>query len=309
MDGIVLVTGAAGGQQGATGRQVAESLLGRGVPVRAFVRTLDERAERLRRLGADVVVGDLRDIADVEPVMAGVDRVFFTYPVTDGLLDATGAVAAAARAAGVRRLVNVSQLAPQPHSHSPRTRQHWVSEQVLDRAGVGAVHLRATVFYENMRALAALGATGELAIPLGAEDNPIPLVAASDVARVGAVLLAEPDRPAPPYYRLVGETPTVAGIVAQFGAALGVPLRYRDVDELQWREQALAQGWTQHAVEHLSRLWRVFSNAAYRSEPAVLQVTDAVERVTGEPALTLRQFLEANRDTMLGDSRQPVVAR
>src|SRR5256885_16737426 len=101
MTGLVLVTGAAGGQQGATGRQFAELLLGQGIAVRAFVRVLDERAERLRELGADVVSGDLRDIASVQAAMSDVDRVFFTYPVLDGLLDATSAVAAAAREAGV----------------------------------------------------------------------------------------------------------------------------------------------------------------------------------------------------------------
>src|SRR6266496_3666463 len=146
MNGLVLVTGAAGGQQGATGRQVAEMLLDQGVSVRAFVRVLDERAERLRELGAEVVAGDLRDIADVGPAMSDVDRVFFTYPVLDGLLDATAAVAAAAKDAGVRRLVEVSQLRPRPIANSPRTRQHWLSERIFDWAEVGAVHLRATVF-------------------------------------------------------------------------------------------------------------------------------------------------------------------
>src|SRR5262245_13110082 len=174
----VLVTGAAGGAQGATGRHVTELLLDSGVPVRAFVRTVDERAERLRGLGADVVAGDLREIADVGPAMAGVDRVFFTYPVRDGLLDATATVAAAAKAAGVKRLVEVSQLRPRADAHSPRTRQHWLSEQVFDWAGVGAVHLRATVFYENIRALVREGAAGELAVPLGDKDNRIPLVSA-----------------------------------------------------------------------------------------------------------------------------------
>jgi NAD(P)H-binding len=49
-----------GGMQGATGRRVAELLLARGIAVRAFVRTRDERAEQLRELGADLAVGDLR---------------------------------------------------------------------------------------------------------------------------------------------------------------------------------------------------------------------------------------------------------
>ncbi len=41
-------------------------LLDRGVPVRAFARTQDHRAQQLRQPSAEVVAGDLREIADVE---------------------------------------------------------------------------------------------------------------------------------------------------------------------------------------------------------------------------------------------------
>jgi uncharacterized protein YbjT (DUF2867 family) len=306
MTGTVLVTGAAGGSQGATGRKVAQLLLERGVRVRAFVRTHDERAEQLRELGAEVVAGDLRDVAQVQPALDGVDRIFFTYPVVDGLLDATATVASAARAHGVRRLVEVSQLAPTPGAHSPRTRQHWVSEQVFDWADVGAVHLRATVFFENIRALAAVGlASGEgvLAVPLGDERNSMPLVAATDVARVGAALLADPALPSASYHRLVGAVPTVGDIVAAFSQTLGVPFRYVNVDEQDWRDRALARGNSPHAVEHLSRLWQVFRRPEIRNEE-LYQVTDAVEQITGSRPETLEEFLRANRQALRSGAQQ-----
>jgi len=49
--GKTLVTSAAGGTQGKTGRHVAELLLKRNVPVRALVRQIDERSDRLKALG------------------------------------------------------------------------------------------------------------------------------------------------------------------------------------------------------------------------------------------------------------------
>jgi NAD(P)H dehydrogenase (quinone) len=58
-DGSILVTGAAG-QLGAVGRIVTELLLDRGLPVRAMVRREDERAA-----GAEMVIGDLLEPADV----------------------------------------------------------------------------------------------------------------------------------------------------------------------------------------------------------------------------------------------------
>jgi uncharacterized protein YbjT (DUF2867 family) len=44
---------------------VVEALRLRGLPVRALVRREDERADALRALGAEVVVGDLTRAEDV----------------------------------------------------------------------------------------------------------------------------------------------------------------------------------------------------------------------------------------------------
>jgi nucleoside-diphosphate-sugar epimerase len=63
----ILVTGAAG-RVGAVGRTVVEWLRQRALPVRALVRREDERAEALRALGAEVVVGDLtRVVVSLQP--------------------------------------------------------------------------------------------------------------------------------------------------------------------------------------------------------------------------------------------------
>ena len=110
----VLVTSAAGGRQGKTGRHVSEMLLKRGVPVRAFVRTLDDRAQQLRALGAEIFEGDFLDIRSVQRAAEGTSAIYFAYPVQDGLMDATTIMARAAREAGVKRLVNLVMLQSSP---------------------------------------------------------------------------------------------------------------------------------------------------------------------------------------------------
>ncbi len=113
-DEMVLVTSAAGGAQGQTGRHVTEKLLAKGVAVRAFVHRLDERSEHLRRLGAEVFVGDFLDIHSVRRAVQGVSSVYFAYPVQAGLLDATAIMAFASREAGIARLVNLVMLQSSP---------------------------------------------------------------------------------------------------------------------------------------------------------------------------------------------------
>src|ERR1700688_5109201 len=182
----VLVTSAAGGRQGKTGRHISEMLLARGIPVRAFVHKIDERSEHLRALGAEIFEGDFLDIRSVQRAAEGTSSIYFAYPVQDGLMDATAAMALAAREGGVSRLVNLVMLQSSPDAPTPRMRQNYLSEQVFDWAGIGAAHVRATVFYENLRALVRLSlpAHGAVRLPWGSESTVLPLVAGEDVARV-----------------------------------------------------------------------------------------------------------------------------
>jgi uncharacterized protein YbjT (DUF2867 family) len=295
-DGMVLVTGASGGQQGRTGRHVSEMLLARGIPVRAFVHRIDERSDRLRALGAEVVAGDLLDIRSVQRAAQGVISIYFAYPVQDGLLDATATMALAAREAGVTRLIDLEMLVSSPDAPTPRMRQNYLSEQVFEWAGVGAAHVRATVFYENLRALSrlSLAAQGTIRLPWGDLDTKIPLVAAEDVARVAVGLLTGSTVPAGSAYPVVGEVIALGDIIATYGRVLGREVRYEEISDEEWRRAALDRGFSPHAVEHLSNLWRAFRSFA--KQPQRFEVPDTIRALGGKPPKTFEAFVMEDRD-------------
>ena len=81
----ILVTGAAG----RVGRKVTELLLKQGKAVRAMLRKEDERAQALRDMGADVVVGNLLDLDSMHRVIAGCETMYFGMSVSDDYLEAT----------------------------------------------------------------------------------------------------------------------------------------------------------------------------------------------------------------------------
>ena len=151
---MYLVTGAGGGI-GSVSRGVVELLLDDGQPVRAMVHRDDDRANALRDLGAEVVVGDLTNPQDVANAMAGVDRMFFNMSVSPDYLTATSIVCAVAlEAAPVEVIVNmsqmtVSQMTLTSTSESKQHRLHWLAEHIMNWAGVPVVHVRPTVFMEN----------------------------------------------------------------------------------------------------------------------------------------------------------------
>jgi uncharacterized protein YbjT (DUF2867 family) len=90
----ILVTRAAG-RVGAIGRTVTELLMKHGKAVRVM-RTEDERAEALRDMGAEVVVGDLLDLDSLHRAIAGCETMYFGTSISDAYLAATVNAAAVA---------------------------------------------------------------------------------------------------------------------------------------------------------------------------------------------------------------------
>ena len=224
----ILVTGAAGGSQGSTGRRIAALLLEQGIPVRAFVHKLDGRSEALQALGAEVVQGDLLDPDSVRDSLKGIKRAYFTYPVADGLLEATTIFATAAREANIELVVNNSQLQGTSKAPSFRNMQHGLADRIFDWAEVKTVHLHAPPYYENVRALVRKSVVEQSTVflPWGDGSATIRLVGAEDVSRVAATLLADSEIPAANAYNLIAATPTVKQIVDTLSATLQRPIRY-----------------------------------------------------------------------------------
>jgi uncharacterized protein YbjT (DUF2867 family) len=303
---LILVTGASGGQQGKTGRHVSQMLLARGVPVRAFVHRIDERSDHLHALGAEVFEGDFLDIQSVQRAVQGVSSIYFAYPVQDGLLDAAATMAVAARDAGISRLVNLVMLESSPDAPTPRMRQNYLSEQVFDWAAIGAVHLRATVFYENLRALVRLSlpAHGAVRLPWGSESTVLPLVAGEDVARVAVGLLSSPSLQAGAGYPVIGAVLALRDIIATLGRVLGRDVRYEEISDEEWRRNALARGVNQHAVEHLSQLWRALRSAGLDPSTARFAVTDSIETLGGAKPKTFEAFVREEQDTLMAQAGQ-----
>ena len=291
----ILVTGAAGGAQGSTGRRIATLLLEKSIPVRAFVHKLDARSDALRDLGAEVVQGDLLDRDTVFASLQGIKRAYFTYAVTDGLLEATTIFAMAAREAKTELVVNNSQLQGARPAPSFRNMQHGLADRIFDWAEVGAVHLHAPPYYENVLALVkrSVAAQSSVFLPWGDGSATISLVGAEDVSRVAAALLAASETPSESEYNLIAVTPTVKEIVNTLSAVLQRQIRYVDITDEQWVE-AMRGHINPHALDHLSHLWQYFRTAERERGEETRRITDTIRKVIGSHAQTLEDFFHAN---------------
>ena len=298
--GSILVTGAAG-QLGAVGRTVTGLLLERGLPVRAMVRREDERAAALRAAGAEVVVGDLLEPADVYRVVSGCRRIYFGMSVSAGYLEATVTMAAVARQVGVDALVNMSQMTVSQMSiwnttPSPQQRQHWLGEQALAWSGLPVVTVRPTVFLEGFF-LPLTGPSvrdrGRIELPFGrGKTSP---VAAADVARVVAAVLADPGPHLGRTYELTGpRSQDMHGVAREYSDALNREVTYSDIAPEDWERELKRAGLPEYLIRHLVTMAEL--NRAGRYD----RLADGVERVTGRPAMSIRDFVALHAEEFGG---------
>jgi len=297
--GPILVTGAAG-QVGGVGRSVTSLLLERGLPVRAMVHRDDDRAAALRAAGAEVVVGDLLEPADVYRIVSGCRRVYFGMSVSAGYLEAALTIAAVARESGVSAFVNmsqmtVSQMTIQNTTPSHQQRQHWLSEQVLSWSGLPVITIRPTMFLESLfpMASASVRERGRIELPFGrGKTSP---VAAADVARVIATVLADPGPHLGRIYELTGpRSQEMQGVAREFADALNREITYSDIAPEDWERELKRQKVPEHLTNHLVTLGELHRAGRYD------RMTDGVYRVTGRPAMSVREFVSINADEFGG---------
>ena len=310
----ILITGA-GGEVGSVGPTMIRFLLEAGWPVRAFVRSDDDRAAALREAGTEVFVGDLLDVGDVTAALRGCRRVYFSMSLSPYYVDANLLMAAAARAQGdLEVFVNISEseqtnltfdrmTAPAAERRawlgagvarwSPQQRAHWVAERALDWSGLPVVHVRAGIFVENpilsWFPISELVATGELRLPFG--DQKLAPIAGYDVAELCARVLQEPEGHVGKALTLLGpELKGMAEFAEDYAAALRRPVTYVPQELEPWNEAHIDPALgarSPHTAEHLKTLTRLVASGRYYD-----LVGDDLAGLLGRPPKTLRWALE-----------------
>jgi len=140
------------GATGYIGGRLAPELLARGFAVRAMARNPDKLADADWRDQVEVVRGDLGDPDSLTEAFDGVDVVYYLVHSMGSAKDfvaeearAARNVVAAAKHAGVRRLVYLSGLHPEGVELSPHLRSRTAVGEALLDSGIETVVLQAGI--------------------------------------------------------------------------------------------------------------------------------------------------------------------
>lgn len=283
-----LVTAAAG----KTGVYTVNYLLEAGHAVRALVRRDDERAEALRKAGAEVMVGDLLNHDDAIRATQGMTGAYLCYPVRPGFIQATAYFADASRRANLKVVVNMSQISAREDARSHAARDHWIAERVLDWSGVPTVHIRPTFFSEWLTfpwVRDPIVNEGKITLPYGSGRHAP--IAAEDQARLIAKVLTDPAEHIGKVYPLHGPIELnheqIANVVSK---VIGKDVVYAPSTLEEYRERLHTYDLPEFLIQHFVEVAVDYQNGVFAG------TDDVIGRITGQPPQTLEAFVSASRN-------------
>ncbi|MER5789706.1 NAD(P)H-binding protein [Streptomyces sp. NPDC001980] len=286
MDPMILVTGATG----TIGKDVVRQLAGRGAKVRALTR---DPVKATVPAGVEVVRGDYAEPASLEAALAGATAAFLVRPAgPEEGQDA--ALVAAARAAGVERLVKLSAIATGDPATGPSGSWHVAGERAVRDSGLAWTVLRPSSFASNTLTWLPALRTGE-PVPNMTGDGASGVIDPRDIAEVAVRALLDAGHAGRTYTLTGPEAITVPGQAAVLAEVLGRPVPTRDLSPDETRD-FLRTAWGMEGAQ----VDGVLTGVAFVRAGGNAVVTEDAREVLGRPARTYREWAEDHRGAFAG---------
>jgi len=242
----ILVTAATGN----IGLPTVKELLKLGFEVKALVRnSKGTRALELKRMGAEVVAGDMNDVGDMRKALKGIQRAFFCAPFQRNTLMKTVAFVTAAEEAKLEHVVYMSQWLTVENHHSDNTKQHWLSDEVIKmHRTVKYTFINTGIFgFMYFFTNEMVAQFGMLPVPIkGAATSQVGLNAPpseEDQGRVVANILKNPSKHIGRTYRITGpKLISFRDIAKIFAKVLGRKVKVNEVSKNMFFKSMLASG-------------------------------------------------------------------
>lgn len=226
---VILITGATGQQGGA----IARELLAKGRKVRAMTRHPEgEKAAALKRLGAEVVAGDLNDAASIERALKGAWGAFAVQNTWEagvqGEEEQGIRFAELARRAGIQHLVYGSVQSADRKTGIPHfDNKARVEEKIRSLGFPSVVVLRPVFFMENWTSPWFLPGLQEGALAIGVRpETKLQMVAVADIGAYGAWAFENHASLNGRAIDIAGDERTMPETAAILGRAMGRELRF-----------------------------------------------------------------------------------
>jgi len=266
---------------GHTGFPAAKELLNLRFEVRAMVRNHhNPKAQVLKKLGAELFIGDMNDYRDMKKALIGVKRAYFCPPFGRNTLFQTNAFfIAAEESPELEHVVYMSQWLLNQNHPSINTKMQWLGDQIVKR------HKRvkytfvnpgmfAFTYFFTVEFIAQLGIMPTAIQGEGLNAPP----SEDDQGRVVAHILKSPEKHHQKTYRPTGPKVISQQEVAEvFGKVLNKRIRLMPISEKMLLKSLKAGNYPIYEYSNI----RYYLNDVSENVFAINGTTNVVKELTG----------------------------
>lgn len=284
----ILITAA----NGNTGFPAAKELLRLGFVVRAFVRnSQSEKAIELKKLGAEIFIGNIQDIRDVRESLKGIERAYFipTYP---NVLFQGATFATAVYEMRIKNVVVLTQWLSSNTHPSVYTKEHWLVDQTFKRLqNTNVTYLNpglfASVYFMMPEPMLQFGIMPDFGINAPPSNE--------DIGMVAAHVLKNPEPHLGKSYRVTSNTllnpQEMANII---GKVVGRKIKIQKLPESMMLKMFRAYGFHQRDASQIIHYVRDGQNGVFAINSPTSVVKDIVGKEADDFEIITRRYLKNN---------------
>jgi uncharacterized protein YbjT (DUF2867 family) len=277
---------------GHVGKAVLAELANGPTAVRALLQPGGELPLQAPNIQAMPV--DPADDASLQRAVQGVEAIFLAWPFSPQLAEAHMRIVTAAKAAGVRRLVQLSGVGADANMCCARMlRWYGQAEVSVAATGLDVTRLRPSMLLQTLFEFSAsIAQQGVIAGPF--RSTKWTWVDARDVGAVAAAALRDPVHSGRTYTITGAESLSYPQIAERLSRILDKPVRYTDITANEARGWLQGKGLSPVMIEAKLELWDACASNLINVAP-----TQVVKEVTGREPRAVDDFLRDCRKQFL----------
>jgi uncharacterized protein YbjT (DUF2867 family) len=284
---MILVTGSTG----LIGSEIVRLISQAGVPARALARN----PQRIPKLpGITPVAGDLTKPETLPAAFEGAGTLFLLTGISENLVALEHNAIAAARAAGIMRIVKLSAFGASDHSKAPICLWHYRVEQEMRQSGIGWTILRPHHFMQNLLGQAQY-IINDGVVYSASGDGRIPYIDARDIAACAKAVLTQPGHDHKKYVLTGSEALSYRQATEIIGRTIGRELRFVPESPDEARARRTREGVPPAIIESILAI-----GAYQRAGGKTVTITSTVADLTGRPPRTFTEFARDHADVFRG---------
>ena len=268
------------GASGKTGRHVVGGVTSRGGEVRAGSR----RPDQLDVQGADPTLFDWDDESTWAPALQGVDAVYLVKPAAGAVVETVANFLGAMKAAGVNRLVFLSECAAQTRSNDV-TERH--AELLVEGSSLEWTILRPSWYMDDIIDAEFFGpmVRDDRILVMTTGGSATAWIDTRDIADVASELLVNGGSVGRSLDLTGPEALTLSELTKRVSTAADVPVAAIEESVAEAEARMRAEAWDEDLIAYLTRI----AESIIAGDTA--EVTAEVERVTGHAPRSIDAFL------------------